>query len=244
MVRVLSPSIFHSQPSDDHRFPTPFFSHYLILHVTLSLSVLLYGSASTYTAVILITLTYSNISSFLFSLLCSKLTHSNFQVQEAVRVLISAGETKESVCSEETIGTNEKLCVDCKTSKTPLWRSGPAGPKTLCNACGIRYRKKKSPIGSDKKVEKQPPSPASSPSSSSCSTSAAACTDEDAGMRKKLRINLVAVGKEVVVLQRRRSRMMKKVKGENIEKEYRKLGEVEEAAFLLISLSCGGAVFG
>ena len=24
---------------------------------------------------------------------------------------------------------DEKCCVDCKTTKTPLWRSGPAGPK-------------------------------------------------------------------------------------------------------------------
>uniref|UniRef100_A0A0D6R7R4 GATA-type domain-containing protein n=1 Tax=Araucaria cunninghamii TaxID=56994 RepID=A0A0D6R7R4_ARACU len=34
-----------------------------------------------------------------------------------------------------------RVCVDCKTTKTPLWRSGPHGPKSLCNACGIRYRK-------------------------------------------------------------------------------------------------------
>lgn len=36
-----------------------------------------------------------------------------------------------------------RICVDCKTTKTPLWRSGPHGPKSLCNACGIRYRKAK-----------------------------------------------------------------------------------------------------
>ncbi|KZV43660.1 GATA transcription factor 16-like [Dorcoceras hygrometricum] len=36
-----------------------------------------------------------------------------------------------------------KYCSDCKTTKTPLWRSGPSGPKSLCNACGIRRRKKR-----------------------------------------------------------------------------------------------------
>ncbi|KAK9136758.1 hypothetical protein Sjap_007352 [Stephania japonica] len=37
----------------------------------------------------------------------------------------------------------KKSCSDCQTTKTPLWRGGPAGPKSLCNACGIRYRKKR-----------------------------------------------------------------------------------------------------
>ncbi|XP_056176741.1 putative GATA transcription factor 22 isoform X1 [Syzygium oleosum] len=41
-------------------------------------------------------------------------------------------------CSDST---TVRVCVDCNTSKTPLWRSGPRGPKTLCNACGIRQRK-------------------------------------------------------------------------------------------------------
>ncbi|KAF3793307.1 putative GATA transcription factor 22 [Nymphaea thermarum] len=34
-----------------------------------------------------------------------------------------------------------RTCVDCNTTKTPLWRSGPLGPKSLCNACGIRHHK-------------------------------------------------------------------------------------------------------
>ncbi|KAE8705885.1 angio-associated migratory cell protein-like [Hibiscus syriacus] len=34
-----------------------------------------------------------------------------------------------------------RVCADCNTIKTPLWRSGPRGPKSLCNACGIRQRK-------------------------------------------------------------------------------------------------------
>lgn len=32
-------------------------------------------------------------------------------------------------------------CHQCQATETPLWRAGPAGPKTLCNACGVRYRK-------------------------------------------------------------------------------------------------------
>ncbi|KAJ0030735.1 hypothetical protein Pint_13384 [Pistacia integerrima] len=37
--------------------------------------------------------------------------------------------------------TTIRVCADCNTTKTPLWRSGPRGPKSLCNACGIRQRK-------------------------------------------------------------------------------------------------------
>lgn len=31
--------------------------------------------------------------------------------------------------------------LPCCMQSTPVWRAGPAGPKTLCNACGVRYMK-------------------------------------------------------------------------------------------------------
>ncbi|KAD6118674.1 hypothetical protein R6Q59_024873 [Mikania micrantha] len=31
-------------------------------------------------------------------------------------------------------------CLHCGCDKTPQWRTGPKGPKTLCNACGVRYK--------------------------------------------------------------------------------------------------------
>ncbi|BCR82912.1 GATA transcription factor LreB [Aspergillus chevalieri] len=37
----------------------------------------------------------------------------------------------------------EYRCSDCGTSDSPEWRKGPKGPKTLCNACGLRWAKKK-----------------------------------------------------------------------------------------------------
>ncbi|KAG8371316.1 hypothetical protein BUALT_Bualt13G0075000 [Buddleja alternifolia] len=33
-----------------------------------------------------------------------------------------------------------KKCTHCQVTKTPQWREGPLGPKTLCNACGVRHR--------------------------------------------------------------------------------------------------------
>jgi hypothetical protein len=32
-------------------------------------------------------------------------------------------------------------CRNCGTHQTPQWRCGPEGPRTLCNACGVRYKK-------------------------------------------------------------------------------------------------------
>ncbi|OIW20063.1 hypothetical protein TanjilG_32019 [Lupinus angustifolius] len=33
-----------------------------------------------------------------------------------------------------------RKCLHCGAEKTPQWRSGPMGPKTLCNACGVRFK--------------------------------------------------------------------------------------------------------
>ncbi|KAJ5971939.1 PAS fold-3 [Penicillium vulpinum] len=36
----------------------------------------------------------------------------------------------------------QHVCSDCGTADSPEWRKGPNGPKTLCNACGLRWSKK------------------------------------------------------------------------------------------------------
>ncbi|KAL4284820.1 hypothetical protein GQ457_16G011490 [Hibiscus cannabinus] len=36
--------------------------------------------------------------------------------------------------------TEVRKCLHCAVTKTPQWREGPLGPKTLCNACGVRFR--------------------------------------------------------------------------------------------------------
>ncbi|TKY68977.1 GATA transcription factor 2 [Spatholobus suberectus] len=33
-----------------------------------------------------------------------------------------------------------RRCSHCASEKTPQWRTGPLGPKTLCNACGVRFK--------------------------------------------------------------------------------------------------------
>ncbi|KAK8956128.1 GATA transcription factor 1 [Platanthera guangdongensis] len=37
-------------------------------------------------------------------------------------------------------GKNKRKCRHCESEETPQWRAGPDGPKTLCNACGVRFK--------------------------------------------------------------------------------------------------------
>ncbi|KAF9650765.1 hypothetical protein BDM02DRAFT_3154672 [Thelephora ganbajun] len=37
--------------------------------------------------------------------------------------------------------TSQRVCVTCGRTDSPEWRKGPLGPKTLCNACGLRWAK-------------------------------------------------------------------------------------------------------
>ncbi|VAI47508.1 unnamed protein product [Triticum turgidum subsp. durum] len=34
----------------------------------------------------------------------------------------------------------DRRCSHCGVQKTPQWRAGPEGAKTLCNACGVRFK--------------------------------------------------------------------------------------------------------
>ncbi|XP_020587301.1 GATA transcription factor 4-like [Phalaenopsis equestris] len=50
---------------------------------------------------------------------------------------------KNNVISKKKQGNNEagaRRCTHCSSEKTPQWRAGPLGPKTLCNACGVRFK--------------------------------------------------------------------------------------------------------
>ncbi|KQK23690.1 GATA transcription factor 4 [Brachypodium distachyon] len=33
-----------------------------------------------------------------------------------------------------------RKCTHCASEETPQWRLGPDGPRTLCNACGVRFK--------------------------------------------------------------------------------------------------------
>ncbi|KAI6005803.1 white collar 2 type of transcription factor [Pisolithus albus] len=46
-------------------------------------------------------------------------------------------------------GTEQYVCVTCGRTDSPEWRKGPQGPKTLCNACGLRWAKEVRNKGDD-----------------------------------------------------------------------------------------------
>ncbi|KAF7837761.1 GATA transcription factor 15-like [Senna tora] len=116
--------------------------------------------------------------------------------------------------SEEspTMSEQKKTCADCGTSKTPLWRGGPAGPKSLCNACGIRSRKKKRAILGLNKGSSEDNNRKGKRSSK---------------IGDSLKQRLLALGREVL-MQR-----------STVERQRKKLGEEEQAAVLLMALSYG-----
>uniref|UniRef100_A0A6N2N9Z9 GATA-type domain-containing protein n=1 Tax=Salix viminalis TaxID=40686 RepID=A0A6N2N9Z9_SALVM len=58
-------------------------------------------------------------------------------IKPAVEILLVIIAT--AICSNDPLLA--RRCANCDTTSTPLWRNGPRGPKSLCNACGIRFKK-------------------------------------------------------------------------------------------------------
>ncbi|KAH1059190.1 hypothetical protein GLYMA_02G073900v4 [Glycine max] len=52
-----------------------------------------------------------------------------------IKVTFSSGQEQQNAPSQAV-----RKCLHCEITKTPQWRAGPMGPKTLCNACGVRYK--------------------------------------------------------------------------------------------------------
>ncbi|KAF8048536.1 hypothetical protein N665_2481s0007 [Sinapis alba] len=140
-------------------------------------------------------------------------------------------------------GETKRTCVDCGTLRTPLWRGGPAGPKSLCNACGIKSRKKRqAALGIKPEEKKRNRKSSSSDSDLSCEhqnakkkinkggdddarTSTSASNSSSEGVSR-----FFDIGFKVPVMKR--SAVEKK-------RLWKKLGEEERAAVLLMALSCG-----
>lgn len=130
---------------------------------------------------------------------------------------------------KSTLG-EERSCSICNTTKTPLWRGGPSGPKSLCNACGIKYRKKRREalglesggVKKENRSRDDQESGVSEKRSKSSSSSSKAVS---------LKLKMVGLDGEVVLNKKRRRMMMK-------------LGEEERAAAILLMALSSGCVHG
>ncbi|XP_042500496.1 GATA transcription factor 5-like isoform X2 [Macadamia integrifolia] len=59
------------------------------------------------------------------------------QKKKKNKLVAEAGGSRQE---EEDEDGEPRKCSHCHVQKTPQWRTGPLGAKTLCNACGVRYK--------------------------------------------------------------------------------------------------------
>ncbi|KAL0762447.1 hypothetical protein Bca101_078598 [Brassica carinata] len=63
------------------------------------------------------------------------LSASEFLDEKAVK-----RQKKKKQFSSLEVQSQTRRCSHCGVQKTPQWRAGPLGAKTLCNACGVRFK--------------------------------------------------------------------------------------------------------
>lgn len=62
---------------------------------------------------------------------------SKFEPYKKIKFSAKFGMKRGSTITESGMA---RKCSHCSSTKTPQWRAGPNGPKTLCNACGVRFK--------------------------------------------------------------------------------------------------------
>ncbi|KAK4792824.1 hypothetical protein SAY86_023259 [Trapa natans] len=60
--------------------------------------------------------------------------------KKKIKLAMAEQRYKVAVSGGGPSGQVARKCLHCEITKTPQWRAGPLGPKTLCNACGVRYK--------------------------------------------------------------------------------------------------------
>ncbi|KAJ7981007.1 GATA transcription factor [Quillaja saponaria] len=73
------------------------------------------------------------------SYLSGKVSNTAKRKQRKKDLSMLSGSTEMKIIPLQEPSATRK-CTHCQVTKTPQWREGPMGPKTLCNACGVRYR--------------------------------------------------------------------------------------------------------
>ncbi|KAK4430913.1 GATA transcription factor 8 [Sesamum alatum] len=67
-----------------------------------------------------------------------KLAETEQKKHKKIKITLPADPT--ATLNEPPAQAPVRKCLHCEITKTPQWRAGPMGPKTLCNACGVRYK--------------------------------------------------------------------------------------------------------
>ncbi|KAJ0974118.1 hypothetical protein J5N97_016083 [Dioscorea zingiberensis] len=69
------------------------------------------------------------------------------QVEEKVVVVVEKDgknqqqeQQQQQQQQQQQLQQQPRRCSHCLSHRTPQWRAGPLGPKTLCNACGVRFK--------------------------------------------------------------------------------------------------------
>ncbi|KAI3747724.1 hypothetical protein L6452_10331 [Arctium lappa] len=79
---------------------------------------------------------------------CSSSSSCTSKPQRAVEEILGKPPVKrqkkrKAKAAAETVASGQpqaRRCSHCLVQKTPQWRAGPLGAKTLCNACGVRFK--------------------------------------------------------------------------------------------------------
>lgn len=70
----------------------------------------------------------------------AKANDGDEEEEEAKEEETEIGKEVEVVQQQQQQQQQGRRCSHCLSQRTPQWRAGPLGPKTLCNACGVRYK--------------------------------------------------------------------------------------------------------
>ncbi|MFS7942328.1 putative transcription factor C2C2-GATA family [Helianthus anomalus] len=136
-----------------------------------------------------------------------------------------------SQVEDVTESSNEKkCCTDCHTTRTPLWRGGPAGPKSLCNACGIKYNKKRR-----QQIDKT-------------GTKTSKVLNRNGDLKMKMKMKLMVINQKQSQSHHNHDHDLQRSKRKRSSYErgkpwWNKLREEEQAAILLMAISCGGCLY-
>lgn len=76
-------------------------------------------------------------------------TNAGEESDEAESPLLDGTEDPKRKKKKPKQEEGDYVCTDCGRVDSPEWRKGPLGPKTLCNACGLRWAKKIKRSGGD-----------------------------------------------------------------------------------------------